>query len=917
MTAERARFNEIVVGAPDGIVPDSLPSGLVTFLFTDIEGSTVRWEADPEGMIRCIGLHNDLSVRASRAHDGLVFQHTGDGISVVFASPDDAADAAIAMQLAFQQADWGDAERLKIRIGIHMGVVAPVGWDYFGPPVNMCARVMDVANGDQIAVSAAVAGYLRRHELREMGPHRLKGIGTEHVSLLVDDRLVHDDRPLRSRIERAVRGLPPASHELIGRDADLTGLADLVDGHRVVTLVGPGGVGKTHLAGSAATRVVEGFADGAAFVDLVPVGEGDDVPAAVAEVLGARTQPGLTLTDSIVHFCQQRELLLVLDNCEHVVAAVRSLVTALLTTPGVRVMMTSREPLGLPGEQLFGVQPLDPRTHGVELFLERANERDHAFTATGDDLETIGAIVDRLDGVPLAIELAAARIRALSPEQLLERLDDRFQILRGGRAGGRHQTLRDTILWSYEQLSETQAVMFERLSVFAGDFSLDAVESVCTGEGIDEFEALDLVLDLVDKSMVTTARVGGTMRYGLLGTLRQFAQERLDDRGTAAAVRGRHATFFADLVATESARLVSPAEADVWDVLTREWSNVRAAFESLLHLGDTNRAAKLVADLGWFATLAMRFEALSWATELQDRLDLDGHRLEGSVMGLTAMLAYFTVDPSVVERAERGLEIDPTDPYGYCRLALSAVSLNNELEPEASDRFTSAWVDHLHDGSPALDRLWGHGMRVFHLCANEGGVGSDEEFAAVEALATESGSASARAVAAWAGGMRKTFAGLDRALAEWRRGMDVAQSLSPSHLAYQVTVGLVLHFSAGRGDLDEVVDGCLDALRSARAQHYLAGTSHLFGVTAIVLCRLGHPEAGAALLGVMEANGHVPRDNAARAVERALGDRAGEAKRAAEGMSVDDAATMAIGLLSGEHATDELDLRERGAAPRG
>ncbi|MBN4047667.1 adenylate/guanylate cyclase domain-containing protein, partial [Acidimicrobiaceae bacterium AH-315-P05] len=831
------------------------------------------------------------------AHDGLVFKHTGDGIGAVFGSPQRAAEAAIEIQRRLQADDWGDVERLKIRIGLHMGDLEPTGTDYFGPTVNRAARVMDVANGDQIAISSRVSSFVSDLNLRGMGEHQLKGIGSEVIDLVLSPLLNNDARPLRSRIGSMAARLPPQLSELIGRQREVEEVAALVEGHRAVSILGPGGVGKTRLAVDVGHLVADHFVDGVVMCDLVPLRDGDAVPDAVAESLGARAQPGMSLSESIVNFVQSRQILLVLDNCEHVASAVSELVNQILRFSESRILATSREPVGFDGEQLFGLLPLDA-VSGVELFITRAVERDHSFAPTATDRDLLIQICDRLDGIPLGIELAAAWSRVLAPADLLGRLHDRFQVLRGGRAGGRHQTLRDTVQWSYEQLDAVQVRLFERLSVFAGGFSLEAVEAVCVDtELVNQAEVLDTLMALVDKSMVMSERGVGHVRFKMLGTLGQFAQERLDQTGESELFRSRHAQYFAELATNEAGKLISPDEAEVWETLDREWANLRSAFDTRVEAGDHDGASEIVVQLGWFAIMSMRFEIFTWLEELFSTTDVDQHGDAGALYGLRALRSYFTVDDQSVEYAMRGLEIDQTDRAGYCRMALAAVSLNNVHSAIDSETFTRQWLEHLDDSSPTMSRVWAEGMRAFHICSNQPSPDGMAHAQRVMDVAKFSDSATAMGVARWAVGMATTFEGIGLALAQWRRGRDAVESLGPSHLVYHLLVGLELHFSVSHGDLEAEAAACLAALERSRDQHYLAGTSHLLGVSAIVLSRLGQARAAAVLLGAMEANGHLPRENAVWAVGKALGDDVEAAKVEGASMSGDAAATMAMELL--------------------
>ncbi|MDH3706253.1 MAG: hypothetical protein OES57_09315, partial [Acidimicrobiia bacterium] len=666
--------------------------------------------------------------------------------------------------------------------------------------------------------------------------------------------------------------------------------------HRLVTLLGVGGVGKTRLAIEVAGRLADEFPGGVRFCELAPVADGAAVVDAVAEAVGARPQPGMDLASSIADFVGGRDMLLVLDNCEHVIEASRRLVTSLLGVEGVSVLATSRESIDVPAEQTWHVEPFVDAEHGVQLFVDRALERDADFTLDADTEPHIREICRRLDDIPLAIELAAARVRVLSPEQLAQRLDDRFSLLKGRRHGDRQQTLRDTVQWSYDLLEPEERRLFGRLSVFAGSFSLTSVEAVCITDEADELEVVEHLDALVDKSMIVSRGVGGRVRFSMLETLRQFAAQQLDDDAAADIVRRGHEDHFCEVAARQNAALFGSREDDAWQRFADEWDNLRAAYESARDRGELDRAADLIISVAWFAVLSIRNEAFGWAQELLQVDSVDRIAHYPSLCGVAGMGAYLTVDPAAEQLAEQGLALDQRDPHGFCRSTLCAVYLNNLHKAEASDRVTAEWLTHL-DGTHVGNQLWAHGFRAFHVASYRWRAGVDE--AAYHAdqvmdLADQTGSTSALALAHWAAGLALSVDDLPGALERLQLGLSTASSLSSEHLLGHLIVGLQLHFGARRGDLVEMLELCRMAVSDALDQHYFTGASHALGVSAIVITRAGDAHTAGRLLGAMVANGHIPRDNARHMVSQALGDDYDAVTASGAGLSAQEAGRLAI-----------------------
>lgn len=649
-----------------------LPSGTVTFLFTDIEGSTPLWDAHPADMEVALTRHDELLRQAIEGHGGYVFATGGDGFAVAFATAGDAVAAAVEAQRALGAEEWPDPVRLSVRMGAHTGEVQERDGDYFGPAVNRAARLMGAAHGGQLVVSALTAGLVDQTDdvtLIALGQVELKGV-VEPVEVFGVSATGLDwlDRPLVSA-QLTAGNLPRLQTDLVGDLASLhQRVADLPRAG-LVTLTGSGGVGKTRAAIEIGWLVVDEFNGGVWLVELAPVANPDEAIPAVASTLSVQPQPDKTTVESIVDWCLGRRMLLILDNCEHVLDPVLELVEAIgASCPTVTILATSREPLGARGEQVVRIPSLDPE-HSIELFCSRAAAADNTFDPTGDDLAAVAAICERLDGIPLAIELAAARTRSLSPTELLARLDDRFRLLRGGGRGGleRHQTLRAAVTWSYQLLSDDERVLFDRLSVFAGTFDLAAVEAVCADDDLDELDAVDLIGELVDKSMLIAERTEGTTRYRELETLRQYGEEQLDDRGETATLRDRHLRHYLRAADRLMEQWVSPDQVAADHGFAAEWDNLRAAHSWTIVNEDLRDSEALVIASGWHACENLVHEHREWTQRTVELAEELGRPSPASY-GMAALWAFYQGDmPLVVELARQGAAGDPDLPYvGGC-----------------------------------------------------------------------------------------------------------------------------------------------------------------------------------------------------------------------------------------------------------
>ncbi len=584
----------------------------MTFLFTDVEGSTRRWEADAESMRAALAAHDEVLRRAIEAHDGFLFKHTGDGVCAVFASPTAAVDAAVAAQRELE---------LPVRMGLATGEAELRGEDYFGAVLNRAARVMAAGHGGQILLADSTAGLLGGVDLIDLGPRRLRDLPTPVQLFQVEaDGLRTDFPPLRA-LDVSPGNLRPAPASLIGRESEAGEVQAAVKAHPLVTLTGVGGVGKTRLALEVAGRLVDEFPDGVWFFELAAVADPGAVPAAVAAVLGITQQPGKTMAQSVAAALEDRVRLLVFDNCEHVLDAAADLIEAILSASAtIKIVATSREGLGIADERLWPVPSLEVGagvdSAAVALFLERAQQVSPRFTVGGDgELAAVVEICRRLDGIPLGIELAASRMAAMTASEVRDRLDQRLRLLVGSRRGlERHHTLRRAVAWSYDLLDDTEKALLVRCSVFAGGFDLRSACAVLGSD--DDFAALDLLDALVRKSLLVVDRSAGRTRFSMLETIRQFAEEQLMTRGEASEIRATHSRYFADREADIVALWDSPRQRAAYDWLSVELANLRTAFRWAADHGDLDAAATIATYVGWLGVGVQTYEPIAWAEEL-------------------------------------------------------------------------------------------------------------------------------------------------------------------------------------------------------------------------------------------------------------------------------------------------------------
>ena len=821
--------------------PAATPSGVVTFLFTDVEGSTRRWEADADGMRVALAAHDQVLRGVIQAHGGWLFKHTGDGVCAAFASPRSAVDAAVAAQRALE---------LPVRMGLATGEAELREADYFGVVLNRAARVMAAGHGGQILLAESTASLLNGVDLVDLGSRRLRDLPTPVGVFQVSAPGLRTDFPALRALDASPGNLRAATTSFIGREAEVAELQAAVKAHRLVTLTGVGGVGKTRLALEVAARLADEFPDGVWFFELAAVTDPAAIPDAVAAVLGITQQPGKTVTESVASALEGRVRLLVFDNCEHVVDSVADLVEAILAASAtVTILATSREGVGVSDEQLWRVPSLDvnsgTESAAVNLFVDRAHSVVSDFSlAQPGEAAAVVEICRRLDGIPLAIELAASRMASMSASEVRDRLGQRFRLLVGSRRGlSRHHTLRHAVAWSYDLLDEPEKALLERCSVFAGGFDL---ESACAVAGSDDdFAALDLIDALVRKSLLVADRSSGRTRFSMLETIRQFAEEQLVAGGEASEIRAAHSRYFAGREADIMALWDSPRQRDAYAWLTVELANLRTAFRWAADQGDLDVAAPIATYVGWLGFGVQTYEPITWAEELiEPARAIDHPRL--AFLYVVASWCYTT---GRIEAA-----------VGYSEAGQIVLDRSRDALPHGTEAFLGAvylvlgqperWAE-LCRAQLARRRDTHVYIRAFLVCtlslAGSGGEAMDSADGLIEA-AEATGNPHVLAWALFAYGSAFRDADPVGALNALGRGLVVAQD-SGNRTNESVLANALAQLEVEHGDTVSALDHLTLAIRN----YHNCGDTTTFRVPLAILAalfdRLGRYEPAATIAG--------------------------------------------------------------------
>ncbi len=699
----------------------TIPSGLVTFLFTDVEGSTQLWEQRGSEMGASLALHDQILRTVVEDNGGHVFATAGDAFAIAFAEADDAIAAGTAIQLALLAASW-PGPVIKVRVGIHTGEAQERNGDYFGPVLNRAARIMSAGHGGQILLSSTTAHApgVDRAALGDLGTHHLKDLAEpEHVFELRHPDLPTVAEPIRT-VDPRRDNLPDYLTSFIGRQAELDELAELIADNRLVTLTGVGGTGKTRLAIEAARRAAQVMPDGAWVVELAPLTNPQFVVTAIGEIWGLRPGEGATIEEVITRYLWPRELLVVVDNCEHLLDGAAEATKMLLDScPKIRIVATSRESLGIPGESIVRVPSLGlpeaaaqvGNSEAARLFLDRARAVRSGFEPTAEDLAVVDRICSRIDGIPLGLELAAARLRSLSPTELADRLDESFRILSGSAKAAlpRQQTLHATIDWSYDLLKPEERTIFRRLAVFAGGLDVAAAEAVCVGDGVEAWQVVDLLDSLVDKSLVGASHdtEAGT-RYGLLEPVREYALERLGESNETEQLRSRHAHHYVAVAAAASPGLRGPEQVTWMRRIDHDYDNVRVAFAALLEADDLAPYFQMSFDLyTYMMQRGMQMEGIDLGLAgLEAASDDVDAELRIKTWYTTARFGAELTRPAGIDHARRGLAVARAtgnpNLIGRMELALGTCIRHATTDPE--------FHEHLLEGRRLLesnpDPLW-------------------------------------------------------------------------------------------------------------------------------------------------------------------------------------------------------------------
>jgi predicted ATPase len=816
---------------------------VVTFLFTDVEGSTRRWEADADGMRAALAAHDEVLRAAIEAHGGFVFKHTGDGICAAFSSPRAAVDAAIAAQRKLE---------LPVRMGIATGEAELREGDYFGAVLNRAARVMAAGHGGQILVADSTAVLLGGADLADLGPRRLRDLPTPVGLFQVQAEGLRTEFPPLRALDAGPGNLRPAPTSFIGRESELDEVQAAVKAHRLVTLTGVGGVGKTRLAVEVAARLVDEFPDGVWFFELAAVSDPAAVPDAVAAVLGIIQQPGKNVSESVAAALEGRVRLLVFDNCEHVLDAAADLIEAILTqSPTVRVVATSREGLGIAQEQVWPVPSLDIGagidSAAVSLFVERAQGIAPSFAmVNGDEAAAVVEICQRLDGIPLAIELAASRMASMTTGEMRDRLDQRFRLLVGSRRGlERHHTLRHAVAWSYDLLDDTEKIVLDRCSVFAGGFDLQSARAVAGSDDLDEYAILEVLDALVRKSLLIADRSSGRTRFSMLETIRQFAEEQLVARGEASEIRAAHARYFAGREADIRALWDSPRQREAYDWFTVELANLRTAFRWAADHGDLDVAATIASYAGWLGACVQTLEPIAWAEELiEPARAVDHPRLAFLYViasqcfttgRIEAAVGYADAGQIVVGRSREALPGGIEAFLGAVYIAIG--------QPERLAEWCRAQLARRRD-TPVYIRAW---LVVALSVAGSGGEAMDCADGLIEA-AEATGNPSMLALALWAYGVAFRDADPVGAVNALGRGLVIGQDCG-SRISASMLAPALARLEAEHGDTLAALDHLTLAIRNF---HNAGDTTVIrvpLSILAVLFDRLERYEPAATVAG--------------------------------------------------------------------
>ena len=854
---------------------DRFPSGTVTFLFTDIEGSTQLWEKYPVAMGDALAKHDAILREAIESNHGYVIKTTGDGFHSVFEKTVDAIHAILAAQRTLKNPI--DDLQIKVRMGLHTGEAELRAGDYHGQALNRAARIMAAGHGGQILLSSVTAELAREHlpfdvSLLDLGEHRLRDlIRPEHIFQLVASDLPNEFPALTS-LNALPNNLPSQLTSFIGREREMQDVRRLLSTARLLTLIGPGGTGKTRLSLQLAADQLPSFKNGVWLVELAPLTDPAIIVSTIADVLELHEVPGIPLTTVIVDYLRAKQLLLIFDNCEHLVEESAQIADQLLhACPQLKIIASSREALGIDGETVYRVPSLSlPDVsstslmdyESTRLFIDRATKAEPRFHLTDHNASSIAQICLRLDGIPLAIELAAARVKLFTPEQIAERLDDRFKLLTGGSrtALPRQQTLRALIDWSYQSLNETEQRAFRRLAVFSDGWSFEAAEAVIGG-----LDAMDGLFGLVNKSLVNVEEQDAESRYRFLETIRQYAMEKLLESGEAIEVRDRHLDYF--LQSTKQApqreqRIFGalPDDTEWMDRMEREHDNLRAALEWSAS-NHPDEALDLIYTVGNFwVGRDYNVEARGWCQSILERAkslpDMDRERAR--VYGILGWSSIAIGDHKTGrEAAEAGLALarKVNDTIMIGRL-LGLVSLaciflgdfpaveNALLEAEMLARqlgfpeqlaavFTTraqlafsgyrdaaramAYVDQAVSLSATLQNEWATAMSLFGLGRVAGGLGD-----------------------------------LSLARANFMRSANLAKKMGNKRQMYSCYSELA-HVLRENGELDEPLGIYRDLLPKWRDIGHRAAVAHELECIAYILARKDRRPRAATILGAAAA----------------------------------------------------------------